>query len=161
MLELWLVVVGSVVHGIYAWTGSNMIVGLFVPVNESVWEHFKLGYAALLLWHLLPERVWPRKAVYEPLVTALGIVVINVVVILVFLLVRPMVHGFSAKLTVDIGSYVLGSIVAGQLIRRWKPTFTQRRFVGVMMWVLIGSIFAALTLWPPQVPLFIQGGMGS
>lgn len=30
---------GTLLHFVYEWSGSAVIVGLFAPVNESVWEH--------------------------------------------------------------------------------------------------------------------------
>lgn len=41
---------GSLAHFLYDWTGSNAIAGLFVPVNESVWEHMKLLFFPMLLY---------------------------------------------------------------------------------------------------------------
>ncbi len=36
------ILIGSALHFAYEWSGNNFIVGLFTPVNESVWEHLKL-----------------------------------------------------------------------------------------------------------------------
>ena len=35
-------VIGTLFHFIYEWSGYNIILGLFTPVNESIWEHLKL-----------------------------------------------------------------------------------------------------------------------
>ena len=37
-------------HFIYEWSGNQMVVGIFAPVNESVWEHLKLTYWPMLIW---------------------------------------------------------------------------------------------------------------
>lgn len=161
MLELWLIVVGSLLHGVYGLTGSNIVIGLLVPVNESVWEHFKLGYTAMMLWHVMPVR-WKRTDVgQQPLATVIGVVVLNVTVILVFLLIRPHFSHHAAVLTVDIGSYVLGSLVSGYMIRRWPTSWPPHRGLALLLWVVIGVIFAYATVWPPHYPLFIHGGMGN
>lgn len=36
------IIIGTLLHFVYEWSGNNFIVGLFAPVNESVWEHLKL-----------------------------------------------------------------------------------------------------------------------
>ena len=45
---------GSLAHFLYDWTGSNAIAGLFVPVNESVWEHMKLLFFPMHRFRLMP-----------------------------------------------------------------------------------------------------------
>lgn len=160
MLELWLVVCGSLVHGVYGWSGSNTVVGLFVPINESVWEHFKLGYAALLLWQLRPSGLRSSSWKDELLPMAAGLIVINLVIVAIFFTARTLATDFAMRLSIDIGSYVLGCLAAGQIVRRWKPTFNGHRTFGVLVWLCIGITFAVLTVWPPQLPLFIEGGLG-
>lgn len=39
---IWIIAAGSLLHFVYDLTGENPFVGVFVPVNESVWEHLKL-----------------------------------------------------------------------------------------------------------------------
>ncbi len=46
-------ILGTLLHFVYEWSGSNVIVGIFSPVNESVWEHLKLLYFPMSLWLLL------------------------------------------------------------------------------------------------------------
>ena len=40
---------GVLLHFAYDFTGSNAIVGLFAPVNESTWEHLKLLFFPMLI----------------------------------------------------------------------------------------------------------------
>jgi hypothetical protein len=161
MLELWLVVVGSLVHGVYGLSGSNVVLGLLVPVNESVWEHFKLGYAAMLLWHVVPDRWRTPTASRHWLPTIMGVLVINMCVIVTFHVVRPLFTDHVAVLSVDIGSYLVGSIIAGQMIRRWPTSWRLHQRLGILLWIAVGVIFVYATVWPPHYPLFIHGGMGN
>lgn len=39
---LFTLILGTVGHFFYEWSGENRIAGIFFPVNESVWEHMKL-----------------------------------------------------------------------------------------------------------------------
>ena len=36
---VFVLITGSLAHFVYDWSGKNHIVGLFTPINESVWEH--------------------------------------------------------------------------------------------------------------------------
>jgi len=46
---LFVVLLGVILHFAYELSGENLIVGLFSPVNESVWEHLKLLFFPMLL----------------------------------------------------------------------------------------------------------------
>ncbi len=43
-------VIGSLWHFIYKWTGNNVIIGFFAPINESTFEHMKLVFFPRLLY---------------------------------------------------------------------------------------------------------------
>lgn len=49
---VFVIIVGSVSHFIYEWSGNNFILGFFFPVNESTWEHMKLCFFPMLLYSL-------------------------------------------------------------------------------------------------------------
>lgn len=42
--------VGSIFHFLYLFTGKCFIVGLFVPINESIFEHTKMVVLPIFLW---------------------------------------------------------------------------------------------------------------
>lgn len=54
---------GTLAHFLYDWSGKNHIIGLFTPVNESIWEHMKLLFFPMLLYALFmilgPQRKHP------------------------------------------------------------------------------------------------------
>lgn len=40
---------GILLHFLYDFSGKVLIVGIFAPINESVWEHLKLGFYPIIL----------------------------------------------------------------------------------------------------------------
>lgn len=50
---IFVLITGTLSHFIYRWTDDNFIIGLFVPINESTWEHMKLLFFPMLLYSLL------------------------------------------------------------------------------------------------------------
>ena len=42
----------GILRPLYLWNGQgkNLLLALFFPVNESVWEHIKLGNIPIILW---------------------------------------------------------------------------------------------------------------
>ncbi len=47
---VFVLIVGTLSHFIYDWSGQNNIVALFCPVNESTWEHMKLLFFPACLY---------------------------------------------------------------------------------------------------------------
>ena len=47
---LFTLILGTVGHFFYEWSGENKIVGIFFPVNESTWEHMKLTLFPTMLY---------------------------------------------------------------------------------------------------------------
>ena len=50
---LFVLAAGTLSHFLYDWSGQRPAVGLFTPVNESVWEHMKLLFFPILLYMLV------------------------------------------------------------------------------------------------------------
>lgn len=46
-------ILGVLFHFVYEWSGKNFLLGLFVPVNESTWEHLKLIFFPILIMSLI------------------------------------------------------------------------------------------------------------
>jgi len=155
MVEIWMIIVGSLAHELHAWTGENAIVGLLAPVNESVWEHFKLGSFAALTW--IPFERWARR---RPHTTPsfgvfVGLVALEASVVLIFFGVRPWIPD-TLHLASDIGSYVVGSIAMGQCVRRLSDLESK----GLEVWgraglLFVVILFGALTYYHPQWWLFM------
>ena len=47
---------GGLLHFTFEFSGYNPIVGAFSAVNESVWEHLKLGFWPILLFTFIEYR---------------------------------------------------------------------------------------------------------
>ncbi len=46
-------IVGTLLHFVYDWSKHNKFLSLFVAVNESTWEHLKLGVIPTFVWALV------------------------------------------------------------------------------------------------------------
>ena len=52
---------GTVSHYLYQLSGGNFIVGLFTPVNESIWEHLKLLFFPYLFYIIAEQIIYGRQ----------------------------------------------------------------------------------------------------
>ena len=44
------IIVGTIGHFLYEWSGYNKIIGFFFSKDETTWEHMKLGITPIILW---------------------------------------------------------------------------------------------------------------
>lgn len=49
---IFVIILGTLSHFLYDWSGQQQIIGFFTPVNESIWEHMKLLFFPMLLYKL-------------------------------------------------------------------------------------------------------------
>ena len=56
-------ILGTLSHFFYDWSEQNIIVGMFCPVNESVWEHLKLIYTPYFLWAIAEYFILGEKKI--------------------------------------------------------------------------------------------------
>jgi hypothetical protein len=161
---VFIIVLGSVLHFTFEWSGSQPVVGVFSAVNESVWEHLKLAYWPALLF-LLVEYVPLKKAVANFFLAK------TVGVYLMVLIIPAVFYSYTAFtgesiLAVDIGSFVV-AVVVGQLAS--FKLLTHRRLSEKFAWISLGALvalgiaFAVFTFAPPHVGVFrdpVTGGYG-
>ena len=53
---IFVLLTGTLAHFVYDWSGNHAVIGLFTPVNESVWEHMKLLFFPMLLYAFFAAR---------------------------------------------------------------------------------------------------------
>jgi hypothetical protein len=161
---VFIVVVGSVLHFVFEWSGGAIPVAPFAAVNESVWEHLKLGFWPALVYAVLEYFRFGKSANNFPFAKTLGIYLIPItIVVLYYLYTAILGHGL---LIVDIAIFVVavivGQLVSYRLLIASPLPERLNRFAPIALAVL-GILFVLFTFYPPQIPLFkdsVTGGYG-
>lgn len=158
---LFVISFGSVLHFIYGWANHSSIIGLFAPVNESIWEHLKLGFWSLMIFSL-PEYFFIGKKVKNFFIAKWsGVIALEIVIIAVFYTYTAILK--KHLLVIDIGSYVAGAIVcqiiATQIFIKTKQSKRGNSFaiVGIMLIAVILMLFTYIT---PRIPIFKDNNTG-
>lgn len=150
---------GALFHNMYQWTGKNVFVGLFFPMNESMWEHLKLAfYPLIIVWvlfvhhmHLEPDFTWVNR---------LSACLISIIVSFLTIsgLYYLMHSGFGVNgLFLHLTIYIIGLFCAQWLAVHL--TFQKRipKWVGILSAVLLSLqilAFACYSLHPLSFPIF-------
>jgi len=148
-----LVAVGTAWHFVYAASGDSPVVGLVAPINESVWEHTKLIAIPMLMWAALVG--WRTRAL--PAALRAGVAGGSAGIVLMVL----GYYGYVAVLgsgwfPMDLVLFVLCALAALSMFERVRvlPAGTP---LAVALVALELAALAALTVAPPDWPLFVPG----
>jgi len=151
---IFMIIVGSLLHFMYAWSGNNQIIALFSAVSESVWEHnklFLLPLAIVVFFEYLKV-----KDLSKILWTSLIQLVFMMCFIIVFFYTYTGAFGFE-NVVIDILSFVV-AVILGQAIAykklnsKFKPVVN--KYVSGAALIVMFTVFALITFNPPKLPIF-------
>lgn len=150
-----LFLIGSLFHFLYSISGELFVVGLFTPVNESIFEHTKMVVFPIFIWwslfYLLRKdnlntNKWFMAALLSMLTSIISI---------------PMLYYFYTEafgvqsLVVDV-LILLVAVGCGQLLGlhyyQYGKGIDYRLTLGLMVFIIM--LFAFLTIFTPKLPLF-------
>ncbi|MFZ5945422.1 MAG: DUF6512 family protein [Bacillota bacterium] len=156
---------GTLLHFVYDWSGNLIIVGIFAPINESVWEHLKMAFWPTLIWwfsgYLFLEKnqkINGSQWIFSCTISAL----ISPLFILTFYYTYTGALGIHS-LFLDISSFFISVIVA-QILALYVYSYDKIHhywfYCSLTMLALITAAFIIYTFMPPHIPLFIDTSSG-
>ena len=152
----WIIIVGSLLHFTYEWSGKSPIVAIFSPVNESVWEHLKLGYFALLFFILIEYWFIRDETSSFFLAKSIGILSMNLFIVIIFYSYTWVTK--EPNLFIDIGSFVVGAIICQVISMKIMKTSVSKtsNTIGLILFILMGCILILFTFYTPRLPIFMD-----
>lgn len=153
------ILIGTLLHFAFGWSGRNPLVGIVAPVNESVWEHLKMVFwpsaaytvLALVTVQGLAPNFLAAKAVgvYTMAAVMLGLYFLTVV--------TTGEIGAVARLVVDGLTFVV-AVVVGQLVTFAllgpAPDGFDATTAGIAAFAVGAAVLGLTTFFPPRRPLF-------
>lgn len=149
-------IVGTLSHFIYEWTGKNLIVGFLTPVNESTWEHMKLVFFPMLFYSFVMNKNLKQNFPCITSSLAFGI-------LLGTLLIPAIFYTYTAILgdhvfILDLLTFALSVIIAFFVI--YKLTLSCKlikyTFLLCILLFIIIICFFLFTYFPPNIKLFSE-----
>lgn len=147
---------GALLHFAYEYSGYNIWVGLFAPINESVWEHLKLLYFPSVLVVGMEYLFWGRKIAGYLYAKAKGIL-LGLALMVVFFYTYVGILG-EHYLWMDIVSFLAAiAMQTFTVIYRMKRRYTISWPCLAGTWLALAALaalFCWFTLSPPQIGIF-------
>lgn len=149
-------ILGTLLHFTYEWSGQNAIIGSFSAVNESIWEHLKLVFFPMLLAGII-EYIWVRKESNQYLEAKTIGIFTAICFVIVFYYTYTGILGYHFLL-VDILTFIisilLGEWVAYRIMKlENESTITTKILSGIILLFFFIS-FIVFTYYPPKVNLW-------
>ena len=154
---LFTAILGTILHFVYEWSGKNPIVGLFSPVNESVWEHLKLLYYPTSIWIFIGYFKYGRKS-GNYLFSALTGLISGLIAIPVLFYIYTSICGKDI-LIIDIIIFIISIILCFLIFGYFYQNYNFRLLspkAAFVLWELIFVLFVLFTILPPDIFLFQQ-----
>ena len=152
---LVLFVVGSLFHFLYSLTGECFIVALFVPVNESIFEHTKMVVLPIFIWWFIFYLFRKKDLFVNAWFTSALIAMISAIIAI------PMLFYFYSQafgiesLVIDI-LILLVSLAIGQILglHYYRHGKGIEYHFAIFLMIVIIILFAFFTINPPAFPIF-------
>lgn len=147
-------ILGTILHFTYEWSGDNPIVGIFSATNESTWEHLKLLFYPMTLMAIIGYFVIGKNRKNYWLGQVIGIIIAMLFVVIFFYTYSGIIG--KTLLVLDIGSFVVGIILGeyiAYLIIKSEKQYNAE-VPSILLIVVILLTFVIFTFYPPIIPLF-------
>lgn len=162
---VFIVILGSILHFIFEWTGKWIPIAVIAAVNESVWEHLKLGFWPALFYTIFEYKYLKKSTNNFLFAKTIGIYLILTTITVIF-------YSYTAllghdMLILDISIFVI-AVIIGQLIS--YKLLTSRKLpecwdtISLIALIILCLAFVLFTFYTPHLPIFrdpISGGYGT
>lgn len=153
ILEL---ILGTLLHFIYEWSGNNVIISSFSAVNESVWEHLKLVFYPMLILGVIEYYFVKNIANNYIEAKAIGIFTAISFIVISFFTYTGIIgtNFFIIDILIFIISIILGEWTSYKLMKRKNESTIQTKILAGGILIFLLSCFIIFTYVTPQVNLF-------
>lgn len=149
-------VLGTLFYFAYDFTGENALVGLFTPVNESIWEHAKLIFFPMLIYSFYLNKT--VKTQYPCISSAMILgSLVGVTLIITLYYTYSGILGFNLA-PVDILIFYLSTVISFFIVYKTARSCKAEKHHTLLqiLQMLLLCLFFIFTSFPPNIALFIE-----
>ncbi len=155
---IFVLIIGTLAHFVYEWTGNQTFVGFFFPVNESTWEHMKLIFFPMSFFCVYLHLKFRKENRCLSSSIPLGILT-GTFSIPVYFYTYTGILGYHMT-ALDIGTFILGTLT-GFFVLYKNAVSCKWRTANIPLYVLLFAVFLCFiffTYHPPAINLFSSPG---
>lgn len=153
---LFTLVLGTLLHFTYEWSGNNQIVGTFSAINESTWEHLKLLFFPMLIFAIFEGiNIYKETNNYIEAKT-IGII-FGMLFITVFFFTYTGIIGTNFAV-LDIGSFfvgvILSEVIAYKIMQMKSFSTNKTKTISIILISILVLCFIFFTFNTPNINYF-------
>lgn len=152
---LFVLIIGTLSHYVYEWSGKAFWIGFFFPVSESTWEHMKLVFFPMLLYSFYMNR--HLRDAYPCVTSALlfGTLLGTFSIPVIFYTYTGILG--THFLALDILTFAAAVLLAFFFIYRFSKSCTVQTYEPILKLsvLLLAVCFFLFTYIPPGIGLFM------
>ncbi len=160
---LFIIILGSAFHFIFELSGGLRAVALIGAVNESVWEHLKIGFWPAFIWAAIEFFSYGKKTGNFLMAKGVSFTLLGILIAAIYYASEAAgIEGFMIHAVNFVVSIAISQIISYRI----TITVKYRRVLNAVGSILIAInvlAFSMLTYFPLQWPVFkdpITGGYG-
>lgn len=161
--SLFSIILGAALHFVFEWSNFSPIVAPIAAVNESTWEHMKLGFWPLLIWALVEYYFFKLRSKNFVIAKSISIAVYCVLVPTLFYIYSAVLgdHYLALDIAIFVISIFIGQYIGYKILAVKKELNLER--TGAFVTMILLFAFVLFTFFPPEIFLFedpVDGGYG-
>lgn len=137
---IFIAVTGTFLHFLYEISHHKKIVALFAAVNESTWEHIKIGMTPTIIWSLYDGYVYGMNANY---IIGKTLSLLTIIILIPILFYTYTIFTKKAILWVDVicfyATVILSQLVFNYFININALPFVYKYLSGILLFIEIGA----------------------
>lgn len=149
-------ILGTTGHFLYEWSNQNSFIGLFFPVNESIWEHLKLIFYPNLIYAVIYCIKTKKKPDNLISATSFSIFAGMFYTVIMYYTAKGVI-GKDVEL-INISIFYIAIIITlfkrNHIINQEKYTSKNVKAIAWGLLFLMGFLFAVWSKIPPELGIF-------
>lgn len=150
---IFIIILGTLLHFTYNWSNNNSIVGLYSPINESIWEHLKLIFYPMLIITIIGNILY-KKSIPNYVCIKTKTIILSILFIVISFYTYSGIIGTNygvINILLFIISIIIGQLYAYKLI---KNNYKCNTKYSILILLLLFDCFVIFTFYPPHINLF-------
>lgn len=146
----------SLLHFGYELTNLKVL-SLICAVNESVWEHLKIGFYGALLFYLIEYIFIGKNFSNYWFAKLVALYFIPLFILTTYYTYTGIIghHYLWVDIMIAFLSGLFAQIISYRIID-WKKNFTMFNFISIVLIIIAIGVFSIFTFYPPHIPLFFD-----
>lgn len=150
---IFVMILGTLLHFVYEWSGDNIFVASFSAVNESTWEHLKLLFFPMLITTIIGYFYFGTNYPNFLCARLLGILTALLFTVIFFYTYTGIIGtNFSfIDISIFFVAVILGEFVSYRIL---LSSFKCNNSVAIFLLLILFICFIAFTYFTPEIGLF-------